>query len=458
MSYLDTEKLDHIIEEEMKGMRIPGLAIAVVSGSDTVYLKGFGRADDSGKAVTEDTLFFIGSSSKSFTAMAIMQLAEEGKLKIDDPVIKYLPAMKEVRNSGEMTVRHLLNHTSGFSTYEGMKVFQRNAEETLSQLAENLKNFRLSRKPGVSFAYSNLNYVLLGAILERVSGMTYDVCLEEKIFKPLGMNSSFANGRKAKASGLEKGYQTVLGSIRQTEHEFHQSIVPAGYIASCAKDMAKYLAANLNGGLYKNARVLSEEGIRMLHTKSSPVSRNYGLGWFDCGELVHHGGNVENYHANMMLLPAEKIGFAILYNINDNISGAFVKGSYDKGETVVYDRIQSRILNELAGKEIVSPVIGRGKGIHEKINIVLGSMFVLLTLYGTFILRSRRADFPLLFMMDFLLPGVLLITLPHLFKAAWGAMFRFARGFAHALCGLSVYLILIGILKLILIFFLPVST
>lgn len=170
------------------------------------------------------------------------------------------------------------------------------------------------------------------------------------------MRHSFASNEKALNYGIASGHQPVFGRVKTTEHEFHPAIIPAGYIASCAEDMSHYLIANLNGGQYQNESVLSEAGIRQLHTASSPTSEHYGLGWFDYGDLVHHGGSCENYHATMMLIPAEGWGIFVHYNINDNISGGFVKGSFGDGETVQYDRIQSRIVNYLTGKERVSPL------------------------------------------------------------------------------------------------------
>jgi CubicO group peptidase (beta-lactamase class C family) len=449
--HFDSKIIDCIIQEEMQEMKIPGLAIAIVSGTDTIYLKGFGKTNESGAKLTEKTAFFIGSSSKSFTAMAIMQLAEAGILDTEDPVIKYLPKFKGVKNADEITIRQLLNHTSGFSTYEGMKLFNRNAGESLLQFSENLHKFRLSRKPGASYEYSNLNYVILGLIIETVSGRTYESYILNKIFIPLDMNHSFADYRKALNYGLEKGYQPVLGHIRQTEHEFHPEIIPAGYIATCAEDISHYLIVNLNGGVYKNTRILSEDGIRRLHTKSSKTSDHYGLGWFEYGELVHHGGSTENYHANMMLLPSKGLGIAILYNINDNISGAFVKGSFGSGETIVYDRIQSRIINTLAEKEMVSPVIARGKGLHMKVNIILGSVFVLFTIYGFAVVKSAAVNIPMLLIIDALMPIFLLIAIPRLLKAGWRALFRFAFGFAQVLYAFQLYLMAIGVLKLIMI-------
>lgn len=448
-NHFNIEKIDCIIQEEMKELKIPGLAIAIVSGKDIIYLKGFGKTNETGGRVTEKTAFYIGSSSKSFTALAIMQLEEAGALRIDDLVMKYLPEFECIKNGREITVRQLLNHTSGFSTYEGMKIFNRNAKEQLSQLSKNLQHVRLSKKPGTYYEYSNLNYVILGAIIEIVSGMTYENYIANHIFKPLEMYRSFSDHQKALDYGLDKGYQPVLGLVRQTEYEFHPEIIPAGYIVSCAEDMAKYLIAHLNGGCYKNSRILSEDGIRMLHTKSSETSNHYGLGWFDYGELVHHGGSCENYHANMMLLPFRGIGIAILYNINDNISGAFKKGSFGSGETVPYDRIQSRIINALNQKDIVSPVISGNKGFHGKVNIIFGSLFILATIYGLAVLMSSAIYLPMLVIIDFLVPILLLSIIPRLFKATWKALFRFAQGFAHVLCGLQLYLILIGVLKLI---------
>lgn len=452
-NHFDSKIIDNMIQEEMQEMKIPGLAIAIVSGTETIYLKGFGKANESGAKVTEKTAFFIGSSSKSFTAMAIMQLAEGKTLDIDDSVIKYMPKIKCVKNADEITIRQLLNHTSGFSTYEGMKVFNRNVGESLSQLTENLHNVRLSRKPGASYEYSNLNYVLLGAIIEIVSGMTYENYIVNNIFKPLDMNRSFADYQKALNYGLGKGYQPVLGLTRQTKYEFHPEIIPAGYIASCAEDMSKYLIANLNEGCYKNSTILSADRMRMLHTKSSKTSEHYGLGWFDYGNLVHHGGSVENYHANMMLLTDRGIGIAILYNINDNISGAFIKGSFGSGETVSYDRIQSKIVNALAEEDIVSPVIARAKGFNKKVNIIFGSIFTLFTLYGFAVLGSFAVSIPILLIMDALIPILLLIAIPQLFKATWKSLFRFAAGFAHVLYALQLYLIFIGVIKFITVVF-----
>jgi hypothetical protein len=249
--------------------------------------------------------------------------------------------------------------------------------------------------------------------------------------------------------GLEKGYQPVLGLIRQTEFKFHQQITPAGYLVTCAEDMAKYLIANLNGGCYNNSRILSEDGIHILHTKSSETSGHYGLGWFDYGELVHHGGSCENYHANMMLLPSRNIGIAIMYNINDNISGAFTKASFGNGETIPYDRIQSRIINALVKKDIISPVVASNKGVHAKVNTVLGIMVALAAIYSFVVLISLAVNLSMLFIINLLLPILLLIVIPRLFKATWKALFRFAAGFTHVLYGLQIYLILIGIIKLL---------
>jgi CubicO group peptidase (beta-lactamase class C family) len=452
MSFLfQPEEIDKIVTDEMGKMKIPGAAVTIVKGDRVVYTKGFGRSNERGDTVTQKTAFYIGSSSKSFTAMAIMQLSERGLLNIDDPVVKYLPwfTLAGKSASGEITIRQLLNHTSGFSTYEGMKVFNRDADESLETITRHSRYFRISRKAGISYEYSNLNYVLAGEIIQAVSGISYEEYIEKNIFQPLEMHNSFASNDKALKYGIASGYQPIFGHVKNTKYEFHPAIIPAGYLVTCADDISHYLIANLNGGLYKGTRVLSAEGMDKLHTKSSPASDHYGLGWFDYGELIHHGGSCENYHATMMLVPAEKWGIFVHYNINDNISGAFVKGSFAGGETVSYDRIQSRIVNYLTQKETLSPIIATAGGFYSKMNTVLALLFILIAGLGTVYCTSSSLLLPVLITCNIVLPAVLLKFIPRVFKATWKAICRFGAGYGHAFLAVPIMLFVVGILKII---------
>ncbi len=451
----DPKVIDSIIEEEMGEMKIPGLSIVIVKGTEPIYVKGFGKISDKGGKVTGKTAFFIGSSSKSFTATAIMQLSEKGLLVIDEPAKKYLPwfCLADEEASKKITLRQLLNHTSGISTYEGNKAFNHNAAETLEQLTHNLKKVKLNRVVGASFEYSNLNYIILGEVIQAVSGLSYEEYIEKNIFSPLEMSHSFASKQKSDEYGLKPGHQPVLGFIHETKYEFHPAITPAGYLTTCASDMANYLIAQLNGGHYKNAQILSEEGVSMMHSKSSETSELYGLGWFDNGRLVHHGGSAENYHANMMLVPEEKIGIVIEYNINDNFSGAFIKGTFADGETIRYDRIQSRIVNYMMGEDLISPIVGRGKSFH----VIADAVFLLIyaALAWLAVAAFQTSSFSVANLLYAILPLVFSIflfnALPRAFGATWKAMFRFAAGPGQAIFMIPFALSAIGGIKLILL-------
>jgi CubicO group peptidase (beta-lactamase class C family) len=448
----DSSAIDRIIEEERSRMAIPGLAVAIVDKEGVRYLKGFGSADEAGSPVTGKTTFFIGSSTKSFTAMAIMQLAEKGLLAIEAPVTDYIPGFRlaDPEASASLCLKHLMNHSSGISTYGGLAVFGRDSGEPLRDLVLSLGKVRQGSRPGTKFEYSNLNFIILGAVIEAVSGLSYADYLEKNIFGPLGMARSGAALDGTVTAGFSEGHQPILGFIRPTHYRFHGAITPAGYVTSCAEDMATYLMANLRGGEYGGKRLLSAEGLSRMHAKSSPGDSYYGFGWFDGGDLVHHGGSAENYHATMLLLPAEGYGVVTLMNVNDNAINAFVRGDPKKGETVSYDRIQSRIVNELAGRDIVSPIIGHKTGrAYAILDAVLLCLLAGVCAYGAWLLGRPTLALPQLIAFDALLPALLLAGVPRLLKISWRAMFRFAPGFSHVVFALPLALIAAGLVKIV---------
>src|SRR5687768_2971550 len=190
-SLTDFEAVDTYISTRMRELGIPGAALVIVQGDHIAHLKAFGVADASGRLVTPQTPFFTGSTGKSFTALAIMQLVETGKIKLDESVQTYLPWFRvaDVNASKIITVRQLLNQTSGLPGSIGQEQL---ANSDLSDVAiENnvraLANVELSTAPGERYEYSNANYVTLGMIIQAVSGQSYETYIREHIFKPLDM-------------------------------------------------------------------------------------------------------------------------------------------------------------------------------------------------------------------------------------------------------------------------------
>ncbi len=287
----------------------PGLAVAVVDAGGVRYLRTFGDCPDA------DAPFVVGSLSKSFTAVAVMQLVEQGAVDLDAPASRYAPGYDV---PDEVTVRSLLNQTSGFGAYDSL------AEAADGELGETFG----------AFSYANANYDLLGRVVEGASGEDYACYLDEHVLEPLGMASTTADPARAEALGMVPGHRDWFGlpvadGFRHAQGDGAWGGPASGYVASSVRDMASYLRMYLNGGMGDGARVLSADSVRRMFLDRVPDPEGdtyYGMGWtsfsWDDGELVlSHDGQVENYTASMCLLPERGIGIVALSDANDNAGG-----------------------------------------------------------------------------------------------------------------------------------------
>ena len=288
----------------------PGLAVAVVDAGGVRYLRTFGDCPGA------DAPFVVGSLSKSFTAVAVMQLVEQGAVDLDAPASRYAPGYDV---PDEVTVRSLLNQTSGFGAYDSL------AEAADGELGETFG----------AFSYANANYDLLGRVVEGASGEDYARYLDEHVLEPLGMASTTADPARAEALGMVPGHRDWFGlpvadGFRHAQGDGAWGGPASGYVASSVRDMASYLRMYLNGGMGGDgARVLSADSVRRMFLDRVPDPEGdtyYGMGWtsfsWDDGELVlSHDGQVENYTASMCLLPERGIGIVALSDANDNAGG-----------------------------------------------------------------------------------------------------------------------------------------
>lgn len=188
---------------QMLGVGIPGLALGIVHGDQVIHLRGFGVADPSGRAVTPQTPFIIGSTSKSFTALAVMQLVEAGKLDLNTPVQHYIPWFRvaDPLASAHITVRHLLNQTSGIPSAAGLAPLTGNSDATLEQRVRELSTVVLTKPVGTTYQYSSANYAVLGLLIQSVSGQSYEDYIQQHIFAPLTMRHSYTSSRRYHESG-----------------------------------------------------------------------------------------------------------------------------------------------------------------------------------------------------------------------------------------------------------------
>lgn len=328
------EEIDAYVEGQMHRLSIPGAALAVVEGGEIAH--GFGQARPGGGTPTPQTPFFIGSLTKSFTALAVMQLVEAGKVELDAPARSYLPWFRTAPSRGEsagdraaveITVRHLLNQTSGLPMAAGMQTLARRGDRrnTAASLARALASIRPSHPAGDACEYCNLNYDLLGLIIEAASGEAYADYIEGHIFRPLGMSHSYTSKAAARQNGLAAGHRYWFGlPLPAPDLPVPQESIASGQLISCAEDMGRYLAAHLNGGRCGDAQILSEPGMEALHRGAKEYimmgvsSGRYAMGWFEDESgptrMLSHGGNVPDYSAYMGLLPEQKKGLVLLTN------------------------------------------------------------------------------------------------------------------------------------------------
>jgi CubicO group peptidase (beta-lactamase class C family) len=332
----DFEDLEGFILEKISETKIPGLSIAIVEGDETIYAKGFGFRDfSSGLPATPRTLYGIGSVTKSFTAMAVMQLVEKGKISLDDPVEKYIPV--KLRPFGEtVSIHHLLTHSSGVPALAYAEAFIRgvlgldhhwlpvSSPEDIIVFMRDAEKWAASR-PGKNFFYLNEGYVLLGYIISKLSEVSYEEYIKKGILEPLGMSRTFFS-----KSDIENDEDRATAYIVDREEKHIPSTFPFGItsdggLISNVLDLSNYIKTHINRGTFGERKIVSSETLELMektHIKLPyPVfgGESYGYGWmitpnFHGYRLVGHGGSVLVYTAYVGYIPEKKVGVAVLAN------------------------------------------------------------------------------------------------------------------------------------------------
>jgi CubicO group peptidase (beta-lactamase class C family) len=264
-----------------------------------------------------------------------MQLVEAGRIELDAPVRQYLPWFEVLPrdDAAKITVRHLLNQTSGLSLRDGRLDFDSrdDSDTALATGVRALAGARLRASPGESFEYTNANYNAAGAIVEAVSGQRFEQYIDSHVFAPLKMIDSFASRMSARQHGLGTGHQYWFGRLRPgttTSRPSARANVSSGGLFSSAADLSRLLRVHLNGGDLDGERILSPEGMSGLHRPASfmTAKRHYAMGWIvqelnDGRKIVWHDGAGLGYASLIMLVPDEKWGFVFLVNASNQLSG-----------------------------------------------------------------------------------------------------------------------------------------
>ncbi len=332
------QKISRFIEEQQSISKIPGLSVVLVEKGETILQQGFGLADiQSKKPVTSETLFEIGSTTKAFTALAVLQLEEQGLLHRSDDVSAYIPWMK-LSYKGEqqsITLNHLLHHTSGIPYSSIGRIPETNAENALEATVKTLLEKPLNRLPGSSYEYATINYDVLGLVIENVSKMPYDKYVKQYILEPLEMTDTYVGLHQLNESHSTKmavGYKIGFMKPRVLESPVYRGNIPAGYLITNGEDIAKWLKLQAGG---KESSAFNPAILRASHTPDETVKplapdSYYAAGWIvenrNGVSYISHAGENPNFSSYIVLKPDEQVGVAVLANMNSTFPTAIGEG------------------------------------------------------------------------------------------------------------------------------------
>jgi CubicO group peptidase (beta-lactamase class C family) len=323
--------LDDLILEELAIWRVPGVAIAIVQNGQVILLKGYGLRDVQNKLpTTPETLFPIGSITKSFTVASLGVLMRQGKLDWDRPVREYLPNFRlyDPIASEHATLRDLVLHCTGLPRHDRMHY---KSPLSRDELYQRLRYLEPNKEFRSTFQYNNLMYMVLGYLSGEVTGTTWEEQVRKNIFAPLSMNdSNFCVRDSQKSPDFALPYEKDdEENVRHIQFWVNNTIGPAGSINSNVEDMVQYLPIQLNKGKYKDQQVLAEADVIEMQTPQITIPGlhrfeqtghyQYGMGFFITTyrghKLVEHGGNTDGFTGLLTFMPHDNIGMVVLSNL-----------------------------------------------------------------------------------------------------------------------------------------------
>ncbi len=317
------ERIDPLVSERMQQGHISGLSLVILQNGQPVCLKGYGVANlETRQPMTARTLVSIGSTTKSMTALALMQQVEAGTVDLEAPVTRYLPWFRTADGlQDQILVKHLLSHTSGLP----MGYFWDGSldEGALERRVRSLANVRLRFTPGQGEEYANDGFAVAGLIVQTVSGKPFEQYLVDSVFTPLGMSRTVLGSVSAQEPDVVQGYSWTRGQMHPLSPPWSIAHVPAGAATyTSAEDVALYFSALLARGEGPGGRVLSAQGVeRLWQPVVIPTS---GMGWVLSPQfgrqMVSHGGSTLTSSSMFLLFPSEGTAVAVLSNLKTQVS------------------------------------------------------------------------------------------------------------------------------------------
>ncbi len=308
-------KIDALAARALENPGAAGLSIAVSRGDKVILSKGYGKADlENGVAATDASVFRIASVTKQFTAAAILRLAEQGKIQLDDDFTKYVDYPTHGKT---VTIRHLLTHTSGIKNYTDVPGFFEDVarDKAPEQVLDSVRDLPLDFEPGTKWAYSNTNYHLLGMIIEKVSGVSYAKHMQDEFFTPLGLTHTRYDVASDVIPGRARGYGVIDGVSANASYLSMTIPYAAGGLLSTAGDLVRWQIALVSG------KVVSPESYKQMTTAaelSDGSKAPYGFGLFMSDVDGHpnfmHEGGIPGFNSILVYFTEEKLTVAVISN------------------------------------------------------------------------------------------------------------------------------------------------
>ncbi|MEM9179728.1 MAG: serine hydrolase domain-containing protein [Pseudomonadota bacterium] len=408
--------IDALIEARLSELRIPGAALVLVEDGRIVHARGYGYANlEDRTPVTSKTIFAIGSVSKSLVANVILQMQDERVLSLDDPVVQHIPGFRSRNktNSDAITIRDLMQHTSGFSTFDGNRNQTDNsrADDALARVASKTRHYRLNRAVGVAFEYSNANYETLGYLIETLEGRLLERSIEQRVFEEIGMSASGI--LRDDVADLATPYRFTFSTPRPFAFKPGRAIGPKGGVYTNAEDMGAYLNAVLSA-----QSPIASWAPDWAAAGADAGDFHYGPGWMvlesDRGPLIKHNGMNGGYSALAGFSPDIDAGFAIMLNASRGSVAGDVEYLTEGAWALAFDQASP------------TPTIGQAQWTQL---IILSSILVGVGIWGIVFsvrLRKRSVRAPgnlLSAVVQIWLPSIALLSIAYLALSILPALF-----------------------------------
>ena len=333
-------QMERAIEQHMYFIDIPGLAVCLLADKELVYVNGFGMADlSANKRMTSGAIFHMASISKLFTATAVMQLHEQGKLDIDAPVQDYLKGFIPFSSAfGSITIRQMLSHTAGIPDCEDYEwEFPRYDDQALHDYVMSQTEMRLLSEPGKRFFYSNIAYEMLGELIQGLSGLTFEDYCKKYLFIPMGMlQSDFLKERVSSGRLVQPHIKDRANQVKVSDvFPYHRAHGPSSTLYSTVEELSLFAAAMMDTLEGKRKDIIAPATLKTMLTYQAVIKsgERIGLGWFisDYADQLFYGheGNDIGFRTTFAMIPQKRTAIIVLANLQTASTRKIMRTIYD---------------------------------------------------------------------------------------------------------------------------------